>query len=69
LVCRGKSIPWERVALSSSGSSTHMQLLNSDPDTGDYEVVHKAKLADVENADALMAVAEQLRSKAIRARV
>ncbi|MCA9532382.1 MAG: hypothetical protein KC593_01840 [Myxococcales bacterium] len=68
IVCRGQSIPWERVALSSSGSNTHVQLLNVDPDEGDYEVVHKAKMADLENVDALEAVAEQRRSSAIHAR-
>ncbi|MCA9578599.1 MAG: DUF6585 family protein [Polyangiales bacterium] len=68
VVCRGKSIPWERVAFSSSGSNTHVQLMDVDPDEGDYEVVHKAKLADLENTDALEAVAEEMRSRAIRAR-
>lgn len=68
VVCRGKSIPWARVALSSSGSSTHVQLMDVDPDDGDYEVVHKAKLADLENVDALEAVAEHMRASAIQAR-
>ncbi|MBK8411229.1 MAG: hypothetical protein IPL19_25090 [Sandaracinaceae bacterium] len=68
MVCKGKSIPWARVAISQSGVDATMQLLDVDPDSGDYKKVHEAKIADVENADAVEAVAEQLRTEAIRAR-
>ena len=68
IVCKGKSIPWARVAMSSSGVDATMQLLDVDPDSGDYTKVHEAKIADVENADAIEAVAEKLRAEAIRAR-
>lgn len=68
VVCKGKSVPWARVAISSSGVDATMQLLDVDPDSGDYKKVHEAKIADVENADAIEAVAETLRAEAIRAR-
>lgn len=68
MVCKGKSIPWARVAISTSGVDATMQLLDVDPDSGDYKKVHEAKIADVENADVVEAIAEQLRSEAIRAR-
>lgn len=69
VMCKGRSIPWARVAISSSGVDATMQLLDVDPDSGDYTKVLEAKIADVENADAVEAVAEKLRAQAIRARV
>lgn len=68
MVCKGKSIPWARVAISTSGVDATMQLLDVDPDSGDYKKVHEAKIADVENADVVEAIAEQLRGEAIRSR-
>jgi len=68
IVCNGKSIEWARAALSSSGSNTHVQLLDVDPDEGDYTKVHEAKRSKLDNADALEVVAERLRVEAIRAR-
>jgi hypothetical protein len=68
IVCRGKSIAWARAVLSSSGSDTEMSLLDVDPDGEGHSVVHKAKLADIENADAIMAVAERFRVEGLRAR-
>lgn len=68
IVCKGKSIPWARVAISQSGVDATMQLLDVDPDSGDYKKVHEAKIADVENADLVEAIAEQLRREAIRSR-
>lgn len=68
VVYKGRSIPWARVALSSSGSNEHMQLLDVDPESGDYAKVCEMKLADLENADALEVVAERLRAHAIRGR-
>lgn len=68
IVCKGKSIAWARAALSSSGSNTHVQLLDVDPDEGDYTKVLEAKRSTLDNADALEIVAERLRVEAIRAR-
>jgi hypothetical protein len=68
VVCKGKSVPWARVAFSTSGIDATMQLLDVDPDSGDSKKVHKAKLADVENSDVVEAIASERRAAAIRAR-
>lgn len=68
MVCKGSAIPWERVAISTSGVDATMQLRDVDPDKGNSKKVHEAKIADVENADVVEAVAEQLRREAIRSR-
>jgi hypothetical protein len=67
IVCKGKSIPWARAALSTGGDAT-LQLLDVAPDGSGHTKVHEAKIADVENSDALEALAEQLRVQALRAR-
>jgi hypothetical protein len=68
VVCKGKAVPWARAVLSSTGSNEHMTLMDVDPEGNGHVDVHKAKLAKVENADAVSAVAERLRVEALRAR-
>lgn len=66
--CKGTIVPWARAAFTSSGYPPHLSLLDVDPDSGDSRKVHEAKTEDVESADVVERLGEQLRVEAIRSR-